>query len=334
MKQYLENEKQAVSYLQGEMSEAERDYFEERLFTDEDLSLTLDEAENDLIDEYLRGELDTLQKRKFENNYLISERRRAKLRASRVLQKELFPQKALTDEPISWWQKIKANFALPRLVLAGGLAAVGLFVLISALWFTLQNGNQQIAKSDNENQNISNELANQLSVNRNLPNSNLLTNEEVKPTNADNKTQTDLNIPQNSNRKPVNVEEKPKIAPPPSTQKKQIFAFTLLPPLRSSENPVLVISPDTKTIRLRVVHNNAQEFINYRAEIRASDGDLIWSREISVNSKNLSEPITLDVRSGALDSGTYELTLSGATSDGQLEEINFYNFVVQKSKKE
>ncbi len=100
--------------------------------------------------------------------------------------------------------------------------------------------------------------------------------------------------------------------------------------MRSGERPVLNVPKSVETIRLRVVHDNQQEFIRYRAEIRDQSGDLIWSREIPVSEKTLVRPISLNVRSAALTPGSYELTLSGITSDNQLEEIKFYNFVVQK----
>lgn len=93
MERVSENKKQAVGYLLGDLPDAERDRFEERLFLDEDLSLSLDAAENDLVDEYLRGELSGEQVVKFERNFTLAESRPEKLQIASVLQTKVFNEK-------------------------------------------------------------------------------------------------------------------------------------------------------------------------------------------------------------------------------------------------
>ncbi len=129
----------------------------------------------------------------------------------------------------------------------------------------------------------------------------------------------------------LNSEKREKTPIAPRVKPKPIPAFTLLSPMQSAEKRLIVGAREIDTIRLRVVHQNAREFVSYRVEIHAADGDLVWSREIAVNEKTLKKPLALDVRSNALASGLYELTLSGATSDAQFEEVNFYNFTVHRN---
>lgn len=319
MEQTSDNKKQAVGYLLGDLPENERDAFEERLFLDEDLSLSLDAAENDLVDEYLRGELSGEQLVKFERNFTLAESRREKLQIANVLHSKVFNEKAAVvavAPPISVWERLSKMFVVPRLVWAGGLAAVALFIVAGGVWLSWQTENNQIVKVGNENQNSSIVPIAQPTI-ANTPNS---------------------NTPPNIEQKPAKVNGKPKPSPTPSTEiiapkpSKQptLFAFNLLPPMRSEMRPTLSMPTETQTVRLRVEHNNLKEYIKYRAEIRDSSGDLIWSREIPVNAKTLRKPIVLDVRGGALISGGYELTLSGVTADAQLEEVNFYNFTVRK----
>jgi hypothetical protein len=150
MKETLETEKQTIDYLLGDMAEAERDRFEERLFLEEDLSFLLDAAENDLIDEYVRGELTTAQRQKFEKNFLISERRRERLLAAEILQRELFAEKpVIVKEPqVSFWEKLRAVFGLPNLAFAGGLAAIALFLLAGGILFLRQDNRQYIANTN------------------------------------------------------------------------------------------------------------------------------------------------------------------------------------------
>ncbi len=319
MEQISENKKQAISYLLGDMPDAERDGFEERLFLDEDLSFSLDAAENDLVDEYVRGELSGEEVIKFERNFTLAASRREKLQAAKVLQAKLFDEKsaAIVAAPqVSIWERLSGIFGVPRLAWAGSLAVIILFFLIGGFWLLRNTQDKQFAEVGSENQNVLIESNKQPTI-ETLPNANTAQNTEQKPANA-------------------NEQIKPKLSPPPESvapkivKQPTVYAFTLLPPMRSGARPTLVVPPDAQTVRLRVEHNNAREFIKYRAEIRDSSGDLIWSREIAVNGKTLQKPIILDVRSGALAAGSYELTLSGVTSDAQFEEVNFYNFTVRK----
>ena len=207
-------------------------------------------------------------------------------------------------------------FVVPRLVWAGGLAAIALFVVAGGVWLLRQTENNQIVKVGSENQNTSITPTAQPTIEIS-PNSNTPPNIEPKTANV------------NGKPKPSPAPSPETIAPKPSKQP-TLFAFNLLPPMRSGIRPTLNIPSDAQSVRLRVEHNNSREYIKYRAEIRDSSGDLIWSREIPVNAKTLRKPIVLDVRGGALVSGGYELTLSGVTADAQLEEVNFYNFTVRR----
>ncbi len=319
MEQVADNKKQAVSYLLGDLPESERDEFEERLFLDEDLSFLLDAAENDLVDEYLRGELSGEQVVKFERNFMLPESRREKVQTAKILRTKLFDEKSVAvaaAPPISFLKRWSAIFRVPRFALASGLATVVLFALVGGFWLLRNRENKEIVRVGNENQNVSIEPNKQPTI-------------EISP---------NVNVSQNVEPKPANINGKPKPSPTPSPETRApkpskpsaIFAFNLLPPMRSGMRPTLNIPSDTQTVRLRVEHNNAKEYIKYRAEIRDASGDLIWSREIAVTEKTLRKPIVLDVRGGALISGGYELTLSGETADAQLEEINFYNFTVRK----
>jgi hypothetical protein len=320
MEQVSENKKQAVGYLLGDLPESERDAFEERLFLDEDLSLSLDAAENDLVDEYLRGELSSERVVKFERNFLLAESRREKVQTAKILQAKLFDEKSVTAvaaPQISFWERLSAIFRVPHFALASGLTAIALFVLIGGFWLLKNRENNQIVQIGNENQNVSITPITQPTI-ENLPNANVSPNVEQKTSNA------------NEKLKPSPTPSPETIVPKTSKQP-TLFAFNLLPPMRSGMRPTLIMPTETQTVRLRVEHNNSKEYIKYRAEIRDSSGDLVWSREIPVTAKSLRKPIVLDVRGGALVSGAYELTLSGVTADAQLEEVNFYNFTVRKT---
>jgi hypothetical protein len=208
------------------------------------------------------------------------------------------------------------------------LLAVALFILLGGIWLARQNKNDQLAQINNGNQNNSVEPSPEPPPELNRSNASAA-NQNAPVVNKTNERQKSEKTP----------DAKPSVAPgesqnrqkPPVLQPQPTFlTFTLLPPTRSAEKPVLAVSAAEKNIRLQVVHDNEKEFIKYRAEIRSPDGDLIWSRELPVTRRTLRKPLALNVRNGALASGSYELTLSGITAGGELEEINYYNFSVSK----
>src|ERR1044071_1791611 len=62
-------------YLLGELSEDEQSGVEERLFTTEEYGQQLSLVEDDLIDSYVRGELSSRERERFESHFLTSPRR-------------------------------------------------------------------------------------------------------------------------------------------------------------------------------------------------------------------------------------------------------------------
>lgn len=325
MKQNQEDSEKAVQYLFGDLNETERDAMEERLFTDEEFSLFLDAEENELIDQYVRSEMDFAERQNFEKSYLVSESRREKVRIANILQGEIFTEKSkpvsLVSVPkVSVWQTLAEIFRVPNLAWAGGFATILLLILITGfLLLRRTNTPPEIVRDGNSN------LFNEIPTPQVSP--------QVSPQDTNQSDNNQLRTIQQKS-----PDEKPKTSPPKNSAERRetvspqprVFAVILLPPIRSGDRPTLLVPPDAQIIRLRVEHNNTKDFIKYRVEIRDSNGDLIWSREIAVSEKTLTKSIILNVRGGALISGSYELTLSGITADRRIEEVNFYNFTVRK----
>lgn len=340
MNQIKENEKQAINYLLGDMAETDRDKFEELLFVDEELSLLLEAAENDLVDEYLRGELSGSQKQKFESNFLVSERRREKLRAAEILEQKMFTEKTFSKPalPGAFWQKLKKSLFIPKLAWAGGLAIV---LVLTGIWlFNRPVPDQNMVKVDigNESNVIPAqipEMQNRMTVEK-IPSKdeNTLVKDkssagsEISPE----KTKTP---PRKRDTKPA----KPEKIKPSKNQDSQtaarppkVFAFSLQPPLRSSKRPVLKIPGEARTVRLQLFDNFGEKYVRYLTELNDAGGNQIWSREFAAGQKRPQKTVTVSIPAEKFKNGSYELAVSGITADGSVEEISFYNFVVQKNK--
>jgi methionine-rich copper-binding protein CopC len=78
-------EERIIAYLLGELSEEEAERFEDECFAGENWPGQLNLAEEDLIDEYLRGALTPERRRRFEENYLTTDARVERVRMAAAL---------------------------------------------------------------------------------------------------------------------------------------------------------------------------------------------------------------------------------------------------------
>jgi hypothetical protein len=96
-------------------------------------------AEDELIDDYVRGELSRSNRELFERNFLCSAARRERVKSARALMK--FADTHATRTPVSWWQRLESAFSLDapamRLVLVTGFT----LSIIGGLLLVIQMGN-------------------------------------------------------------------------------------------------------------------------------------------------------------------------------------------------
>ncbi len=330
MKGLDKDNKNAVDYLLGDLAGAARDEFEERLFADDDLGITVTATENDLIDEYLRGELTSDQKRKFELNFLVSERRREKLLAAEVLLAGLLHNEpAAPDVPLaeSFWARLSELFRLPNLALAGGLAVLFLILVLGGFRLLRQGENEIVRTGNNQNTGSDPDTRPPSPA---PVNSNVVANAGLGTEPQQNVSPLITPSPQTTREPREPVSPKPTPMPKRTPQTGRIFAFTLFPVTRSSSNPVWEIPETASGVLLTVVHNEETRFVKFRAELRDSAGGVVWNKELPATRGNRSKTVRMTIESGALRSGSYELTLIGITPRGDYEEINFYNFTVKR----
>src|ERR1044071_6408820 len=106
MKEYVLDEVLVRRFLLGELS-AERAEVEEQAFVDSESFAFIQEAADDLIDEFVYGDLSSAEKERFERYFLSQPGRHEDLKIARALQKHVprLPPPA-TDEPrktLSLW---------------------------------------------------------------------------------------------------------------------------------------------------------------------------------------------------------------------------------------
>lgn len=118
-------------YLLGDLSEEQQVEVEDRAFGDKEYLGALEAAEVDLIDAWVRGELNKSERRAFEARFLTSPQRRHKVEFARALTRVASESELLSAPSERLW---RWPFALQW---AAGLACV--LCVTAATWFAVEN---------------------------------------------------------------------------------------------------------------------------------------------------------------------------------------------------
>ena len=116
-------------YLLGKLAGEEREAFEHRLFTEDELIEEIRSVEDELIDDYVIGDLSVDEAAMFEKNFLITDERRQKLRLGKAFRTYAQKARAVPSKPspgpLNWRQLFSSS-----LVRAAAFAAVILIVTV------------------------------------------------------------------------------------------------------------------------------------------------------------------------------------------------------------
>jgi hypothetical protein len=318
------DEQKAVSYFLGNLSEEEREKVEESSFLDPEFGDFLDEVETDLIDSYVRGELDPAAKRNFERNFLVSERRRERVRAARILGRENvyhLPSAetvpSVSETKAGLWETLREKFRLPQFGLAFAAGFILLLFLLGGIML-FRRRPPEFVRIGNEN--ISGTPTPSI-AREETPRESLVSNQNtnIKPQNTATPPQSPVPTPK--------AEEKPKQVPPPK-QQPVVASFSLdpSPSVRTGGGGTtqnLSIKKETESLRLKLDRNSEEEFERFNVELRDAGRRLIFTRNLR-NRKAL----TVVIPARRLPPGRYELILKGAKADEDFDELNTYNFTI------
>lgn len=335
-----DDSKLATKYFLGQTTEADRNKIEDRFFIDEDYSYFLDETERDLIDNYVKGNLSQVDRKRFEQNYLVSDERKEKLKFSILLNER---SKVVESTPVVSSQIVaKSNWfdflKMPRLVFAGALGILLLCLLLIGILlnrgktteFARNDANIENKVPDKTStppvqpiENNSSNSGNNSAVNTkpNLEISNQNKNSSVKKT--ENVNQTNRNA-EAANEKPTN--ENKNIKPPQTS-----FASILLLPLtRSSEKPTVNFNSSTKGLKLTIVCDNVQDFQTFKIEIINPSGEIVSQQTVKNTSSKPSKSFSITLPAEKISNGQFEVNLFAIDKDNPPKSLNFYEFNIIK----
>lgn len=308
-------------YLYSDLNAVERDELEDRLFAEAEFAELLEDFENDLVDSYLRGELTVSEKDDFETRYLVSKSHRGKTTVARILHNRTVaatqPHSAVAPPEHGFWRAIVGAWRNRNIALASGLAAA---VLVgTGIWLYRSVNDDRMAKTGNLNTIVN--------TNENPGDSVSNGDNSIVVTAQNGERIDDRSAP----------EPGPSFPPPPPADEPdrrrgqpRVFAFTLLPATRSSARPVIQISRSANSVLLTLVHNDQREFLGFKVELGPTGAEATWRRDITAPKRSGSSAVVVSIPASELIPGAYEIALAGVMHDGQIEDLQFYQFSVRK----
>jgi hypothetical protein len=315
------SEQNIRQYLLGELSEKEQVEIEDRAFEDQSVLEQILAVEQDLIDDYVSGDIPEENLHRFQNHFLASAERKKKVTFAKtlatVVNENPAPVIDVAAAP-SWQAKLTAFFTRP--VIAYSFAAASLVLFIVGSWLVVDRIRlgSQIAqfRAIQESQTAQNHQLEKDLVDERLRNQELMANRGATPL----QTPTPKLQPENP--------------PQPTTPTSPVVvALSLLPGISRGGNslPQLAIAKDVNLVRLQIGIDPKENYRRYRVELRTENGRQVSAQgNLSARGGSRGMSIPLNVPASVLGNGRYELTLKGITESGTTEDVGFYYFDVLK----
>jgi len=316
-------------YIFLDMSEAERDSMEERLFEDTDFFYEMVHLENELIDGYVRRRLTGTDLEKFESSLAKLPERREKVDRARILRLYIANQKktpVLVPSP-SIWERLSHLVKSFGLSYALGALVVLLVCTIALLLYQNRRTQQELTALQNRQQTEINEKERILQEQiRELENLKLLSesergqneilNERIDEVeNQKKQLEQELKSLRQNVKSPDDSPNKEPSPPPPV-----IASFFLLPsPDRGSAPTNIMLKPNTSRIDLSLELPPASKAVTFGVRLNGSP--------VAENQKPRVLPsgrrvITVSLPAAKLDKGgDYRLTVTG--NDGFEDNYSF-----------
>lgn len=319
------NGQSIVRYLLADLPEDEQARLEDRAFSDREYLQNIEDAENDLIDDYVRGALSDAQRRQFESRFLASAERQKKVEFARALARVVPATEAATQpEAVPWWEPLTTFLRGLNPALQFSMAAAALLFVFGAAWlFTVTRGlRTQVAQLQAERQTRQQQ-------------------EETLRQQAAGERARSAELTRQLERERAHSQELARRLERDrargSATGASFFASLFLPPgigrgdeRPATERPKLAVPPAARTARLRVGLEREDDFKSYRVEISAQ-GRPVWAQDRLRPQPSRAGPIiNLSIPVEALNAGQYELTLKGVTDSQQTEVVRYYYFDVLK----
>ena len=318
MKYQAEDEKQIVEYLLGRLSEEGQAQVEERFIRDYEYLERLRAVEEDLNDSYVRGELAGREREQFEQRIAASPEWQQRVEFARALSAlgPAAPQAAAAQAaPASRRKSLLGFLRSQNLAFNFALATLAVTILVAGTWLVLETRRlraevRQLQADRQQTEQREQQLRQQTTGERERAGQ--LAQDLERERAQRERIQTEL-----EKRSPL----------------RSVIALVLMPGVgRGEEDQTsLAIPPGAGLVRLDLYLQGPTPYKGYRAELRTTGGQLIWSAAaLAARQTRLGKAVALSLPASAFAAGKYEVALRGITSSEQVEDVGYYYFSVVK----
>ena len=319
-----------VRYLLGDLPEEELTAIEDRAFRDRQYLQNIVAVENDLIDEYVRGELTDSERRQFERRFLASAERRRKVEFARslasvttelaVIEKDARP--ARTPATVTWSSALGAFLRGLNPAAKVSLAAAALLIVIGSSWLIVDSMRlrAELQREQQSHEREQRALEEQIAGER-------ARSEEMAASLERERQQSERSQELARELEREIEESATKPSQPP------VASLTLWPGItRSGGARVrLALTETTRRVRLQIGIEPEDQYSRFRVELRAQGGQQVWAEDnLRARPIRGGRAVVLNLPARILKAGEYELTLEGVTDEGRTEEVGYYYFDVRK----
>ena len=326
-------------YLLGAATEKECVEVEGRFLRDAEYLRQLRALECDMIDDYVRGEMPSDERRTFERRVLASPQGREQIartrelhsRLDQIVSEEHEPEPVFGGAQKSIWDKLRAGLLTKMPVLQYGMAAAVLLLLVGGLWLLRETTSSrlQIAQLAAEREalrknekNMQEQLIAQQDEGRQL--SSQLENEKRQLAS------------ERSRNAQLQEETRQLLARSSSTQlaSRDFVELALVSGIErnSGEPRKLNIPAGVRLVKLQLEVDPSISHRNYRLELNTAGGTQVWSQGGLVAQRaDGGRFVTLLIPSRTLQAGEYELILRGLTDERKSEVVGYYYFIASPS---
>jgi hypothetical protein len=326
MNEKVENGISMKRYLLGDLAGDEQQQLEERLMTSDEFLEQLLIAEEELIDEYLRGALAAREEMRFHDHFLCTPERQQKLKFARALQRYVRVQKPQVVALPSFWESLVAFMRVQNPAIGYCLAAALLLVVVGGVWSTFNTL----------------QLKNELDGIRARQSEPARRTQELERLLAEQRTRHDqlLEELQRQERSRLSLEQELAVlrsqqgtgagtGTSPQWQRPTMLSVALMPGLlRDMGGMARVTIPSGTTLVELQLGLPSDDYNRYRAELQNAGGEEIWSQSAKARDARGGEAVRVIVPARLLGRGDYSVKLSGVSTGGASEDLAKFYFRV------
>jgi hypothetical protein len=307
MKEQMLDEIEARRFLLGQLSPEEQGRIEELAFVDPDTFTFLESAEDDLIDEFIQGDLSAAEEQQFKNYFLALPGRRSNLRISRLLQQHF--DRAVAASPteqfpfVAWFKRQSAGLRI-SMAAAAALALIILAVLILIrAWPPPPSPPIQAETPDRP-------VA--------------IPTPELKVSPSLESTQT-----------PAHVENKPKSVTPEKQKRSAAYAVlspSVVPRTEGDGVQQLTLAPDSPTMTIELALITQRNFRSYEVALKNKTETVLrhWPN-LKAERLTSGKALKIEVPASLLNpQESYVIVVSGVSAKDRAEAVASYPFEVKE----